>query len=122
MAKVTVIFDELIIEIDDVDHLWALRSLLEIPLAHVRGAACVAGLAPVWQRHAPVAAAGGVLRAGRFLEQAGTIFWEVRDPARAVAIELADERCARLVVEVDDPAAVVARINHALRDREGGDG
>jgi hypothetical protein len=122
MAKVTVAFGEVIVEIDGVDHLWALRSQLEIPLAHVRGATCAAGLAAGWQQPAPLLPATGALSAGRFLARAGTVFWEVRDPARAVAIELADDRCARLVVEVDDPDGVAARINHALTMRERGDG
>jgi hypothetical protein len=114
MAKITVEFGELIVEIDGVDRLWALRSQLEIPLAHIRSAACAADLARAWQGHKSAVPAAGALSAGRFLRQSGTIFWEVHDPARAVAIELADECCARLVVEVDDPTGVVARINRAL--------
>ena len=35
-------------------------------------------------------------------------------PERAVIIDLADERYARLVIEVDDPWASAASINQAL--------
>ncbi|WP_210749607.1 hypothetical protein [Nocardia vermiculata] len=43
------------------------------------------------------------------------VFWDVKDPAKAVVIELADERYARLVVQVDDPSATVALVENALR-------
>ena len=36
------------------------------------------------------------------------------DPEKAIIIELADERYARLVVEVEDPSATVALITRAL--------
>ncbi len=41
-------------------------------------------------------------------------FWDVHDPERALIIHLADERYARLVIEVDDPWATAASINQAL--------
>jgi len=44
-------------------------------------------------------------------------FWDVRDPERAVIIHLADERFARLVVEVDDPEASAAAIRQAIAAR-----
>jgi hypothetical protein len=41
----------------------------------------------------------------------------VHDPAKAVVIHLADERYARLVIGVDDPAATVAVIRRARGGR-----
>jgi hypothetical protein len=41
-------------------------------------------------------------------------FWDVRDPERAVIIHLADERFARLVIEVDEPEASAAAIRQAI--------
>lgn len=38
----------------------------------------------------------------------------MRNPEQAVIIHLADERHARLVIEVDDPWATAASINQAL--------
>ncbi|MGW6919051.1 hypothetical protein ACWGB8_35325 [Kitasatospora sp. NPDC054939] len=43
------------------------------------------------------------------------VFWDVKDPAKAVVIELADERYSRLVVEVSDPRAAVGLIEAAKR-------
>jgi uncharacterized protein (DUF1778 family) len=42
------------------------------------------------------------------------MFWEVTDPTKAVVIELKDDQYAELVVQVEDPAAVVAQINQAI--------
>jgi hypothetical protein len=74
------------------DRLCSLKSRLGIPLAHVPG----------------------VLVAGSFHLQADRVFWDVRDAAKAVVIRLTDERYARLVIGVDDPAQTVASIRTAL--------
>jgi hypothetical protein len=41
-------------------------------------------------------------------------FWDVHDPERSVTIDLEDEPFERLVIEVDDPVAVVDAVNAAL--------
>jgi hypothetical protein len=58
--------------------------------------------------------APGVLAAGTVHQEGGWAFWDVRGPERAVIIDLADERFARLVVEVDNPAATAAAIRPAI--------
>jgi hypothetical protein len=40
-------------------------------------------------------------------------FWDVHDPEKTVVIRLKDERYRRLVIEVEDPEATVARVNEA---------
>jgi hypothetical protein len=50
-------------------------------------------------------------------QQADWVFWDVHDADHAIVIALADEHYARLVVEVDDPQAVVTEIDHAIRSR-----
>ena len=61
----------------------------------------------------------GVMVAGTFHHQADRVFWDVHDPAKAVVIHLADERYARLVIGVEDPAATVTAIRRALGSRDG---
>ena len=60
-----------------------------------------------------------MIAAGQVRQDGQWAFWDVHDPERAVIIDLADERYARLVVEVDDPRATAASINQA---RVGADG
>jgi hypothetical protein len=57
----------------------------------------------------------GVVVAGTFYEAGERVFWDVHDPAKAVVIELADQRYARLVVGVADPSATVALIESTTR-------
>jgi hypothetical protein len=116
MAKVTVEYGELIVEIEGIDALWALRSQLEIPLAHVRGAAIDdSGVTrpPCLDEATHVS---GAVCAGRFLQRGDHIYWNVHEPANAIAIALTDDHYARLVVEVDDPEIAVARINRAVAE------
>lgn len=115
MAHVSISGDALVVEIEGMDKLWSLKSRLVIPLVNVRGATADPGIAadPKGLR-APGTNVPGVLTAGTFHQDGERIFWNIRDVARAVVIALADERYARLVVEVADPAATVALIEQAL--------
>ena len=117
MARVSTDGTDLIIEIEGTDKLWALRSRLAIPLANVRGATADPGIAkdPKGVR-APGTHVPGVITAGTFHLDGERVFWDVRDAADAVVIELRDERFARLVIQVADPRATVGLIEHAIRD------
>jgi hypothetical protein len=116
MARVHVDGEALVVEIEGMDKLWALKSRLRIPLANVRGATADPGIVkePKGVR-APGAHLPGVIVAGTFHLEGERVFWDVRDPAQAVVIELADERYNRLVIQVSDPRATVRLIEEATR-------
>jgi hypothetical protein len=101
---------------DRLDKLWAFKSSLTIPLANVRGATADPGIAadPKGIR-APGAHVPGVITAGTFHLDGEKVFWDVKDPSKAVVIELADERYTRLVLQVDDPRTTVTLVENALR-------
>lgn len=114
MAEVSIDGMDLMVRIEGLDKLWALKSRLVIPLANVRGATIDPGI--IKERkgiRAPGTYLPRVITAGTFHIDGERVFWDLRDPAKAVVIELADERYARLVVEVDNPAEVVALIEKA---------
>ncbi|WP_127509359.1 hypothetical protein [Actinoplanes solisilvae] len=115
MAHVRTENGNLVVEIEGLDKLWSLKSSLTIPLVNVRGATADPGMVkePKGLR-APGTHLPGVITAGTFHQDGERVFWDVRDGARAVVIELADERYARLVIEVADPAATVALIEGAI--------
>lgn len=98
------------VEVLGLHKLWALRSRLQVPLSSVVGA----------RRLAPDATAGwwkgwrvpgthlpGVIVAGTYYKDGEKHFWDVRDGARAIEIELAGAGFRRLYVEVDDPEAAL---------------
>ncbi|MEV4772025.1 hypothetical protein [Micromonospora humida] len=115
MASVRIDGDDLVVEIEGMDRLWSLKSRLVIPLANVCGATADPGIAaePKGLR-APGTSLPGVITAGTFHQDGERVFWNIRDGARAVVIELADEHYDRLVVEVVDPAATVALIEQVV--------
>jgi hypothetical protein len=119
VATIRVGEEELYVEMSGFDRVWSLHSRLEIPLVHVAGAR----VDPDGVREASgtgVKAGGarvGHLTAGTFRQEGEWVFWDVHDADRSVIVELHDERYARLVVEVDDPAATAAEINQAAGRR-----
>jgi hypothetical protein len=53
------------------------------------------------------------ITAGTFYQEGELVLWDVHDPEKTVVIPLEDERYLRLVIEVEDPQATVARVNEA---------
>ena len=56
----------------------------------------------------------GVITAGQFYQHGQRVFWDVRNPANSIIIELHDDRYGELIVEVNDPLAAVERIKANL--------
>ena len=101
--------------------LWSDDGRFSVPLAHVVGATANPQALAAWAGHVrrekPPAMLAGPLAAHATRTREGDwAYWEARDLTRAVAIHLAGERVARLVVEVDDPRATAEAIAAALRD------
>jgi hypothetical protein len=115
MAKVSISDETLVVDVEGMDKLWALKSRLTIPLANVRGATADPGMMrePRGVR-VPGTRIPGVITAGTFRHDGERVFWDVHDGAKAVVIQLADERYDRLVIEVDDPSSTVDLIEGAL--------
>lgn len=116
MVHVDVTEGSLTVCVEGLDRIWALKSQVQVPLAHVAEVKPGIADAPWWRSiHMPGTNLPGVLRAGSFYDW-GThewSFWDVHDPGHAVTIDLRDEHYARLVVEVANPAETVARLERA---------
>ncbi|GAA2848005.1 hypothetical protein GCM10010517_05170 [Streptosporangium fragile] len=114
MAHIELTADTLTVHVEGLNRLLALKSRLEVPLAHVRHAE-VGGPSSPGGLRAPGTRIPGVISAGTFHVDYRKVFWDVRDPAKAVVIDLSGADFDQLVVEVDDPQAVAASIRAALR-------
>ena len=115
-ARLEITPERLIVHVEGADRLWALKSRLEVPIDHVAGAASATEEAHKWLHgmrvggtHVP-----GVISAGRFYSHGQMVFWDVHDPEKAIGIELRDERYGRLVLEVENPEAEIARIEQVI--------
>ncbi len=95
MVTITVRDGRVHVELQGWHRLWALKSDLEIPLAHIKS---------VRQDAEPALGC----------QQDGAVVYDVQDPERTIALELEPEDYRRLVVEVADPAGTVRRLDAAL--------
>jgi hypothetical protein len=116
MVEVSIEGDKAVFTVLGWDELWALRSRLGVPLAHVSGVHADASPKMGWSQGLKVLGAGlpSVFRAGSFYQDGGWVFWGVRHPDQVIVVELRDERSQRLVAEVADPAAEVDRLRRAV--------
>lgn len=116
MNIVTIVDNNLVVEPQGLDKLWSFKRRLEIPLASVRGATFDPGAnnEPKGLR-APGLAIPGKW-AGTFLRDGEKSFWNVSKPGETVVVELTNEHYDRLILTVNDPRALVDRINAAIQD------
>ena len=122
MVEISVEGERVILEVEGWDKLWSLRSRLEIPLQHIRGAHWDPQPAMGWFDGLKLAGTDvpNIFRAGTFYQDGGLVFWDVLHPERTIVIELEHERYEKLVVEVADPAGAVAVITRSLGGRRPG--
>ena len=101
--------DTVVFNVQGLHKLWALKSQLTIPRAHILSARQDAAVVGRWWKgwrvgtHVP-----GLLTAGTFFFADQRIFWDVHRETHAVVVDLQDEEYQQLIIEVADPAAVVA--------------
>jgi hypothetical protein len=116
MVRLTIADATLEVEVEGLDKLWSLRSVLRIPLAHVRNAHATPDVARRWFDGIKLAGSyvPGVITAGTFHQDGGLVFWDVHHPENAIAIELEHEQYRQLIVEVADVPAALALIQGAV--------
>jgi hypothetical protein len=116
MVEVSIEGTKAIFAVQGWDKLWALRSRLEIALAHIGDVHIDASPKMGWFQGLKVMGADfpNVFRAGTFYQDGGWVFWDVRHPDKVIVVELHDERFQKLVIEVDDPAAEVEKLKKAV--------
>ncbi|MGB8579747.1 MAG: hypothetical protein WCD47_02915 [Candidatus Sulfotelmatobacter sp.] len=116
MVDLSISGDRLVLDVRGADKLWALKSSLEIPLAHVTEIRADASVTRGWWHglRMPGTNVPGVITAGTFYQDGKRIFWDVHRPENTVVIELKDERYNELIVEVADPEDAVKIVKSAL--------
>ncbi len=121
MTEIELTESTLIVHVKGIDKILALKSQLEIPLSHVVGAEIDPSVVERWghlnlkEIRAPGTGLPGVIKAGSFRLDRQWAFWDVHNPQKAITIKLADEHYTKLVVEVADPTADIAKIEEAVQ-------
>ncbi len=116
MVDVQIENDLVVFSVEGLDKLWALRSRLEIPLAHITQIEHNPEAVGRWWHGIKVMGTElpGLFAAGTFRYHGELVFWDVRDPARTIIVSLDHERYKKLIVEVADPVDTVQRIRGAM--------
>jgi len=116
MVELSVAEGKLTLHVRGADKLWAFKSTLEIPLAHIAGVRADPEIARSWWHgiRMPGTNVPGVITAGTFYQDGKRVFWDVHHPERTIVIDLHDEQYNQLVVEVDDPHMAVNLILSSL--------
>jgi hypothetical protein len=116
MVELSVTEGKLTVHVRGADKLWAFKSTLEIPLAHIAGVRADPEVARSWWHgiRLPGTNLPGVITAGTFYQDGKKVFWDVHHPEKTIVIDLHDERFNQLVIEVADPQAAIDLIQSAL--------
>ena len=119
MTTIEILGGKLQLTVNGLDVILAFRRHLEIPLEHVRGA--VVGITPeakarlVDSLRIPGTHLPGVITAGSYVEHGRWMFWDVHSGEHAITIAIAHEHYDAIIVDVEDPAATVAKIEYFLQ-------
>jgi hypothetical protein len=116
MTSASITDGKLVVDVHGWDRMWSLRSRLEIPVEHVSRVFVDPSLSDDWWKGLRVGGTNlpGVITAGTFYHHGNWVFWDVHNFANAIVIELHDERYARLIIEVENPAATISLLQSAL--------
>jgi len=122
VVTITIEGDRIRFEVEGWDKLWALKSQLEIPIDHIDDVRADPEPARGWWHgfRMPGSQIPGVLTAGTFYQSDGAVFYDVHDPEGTIVLDLNHEHYKRLVIEVENPAASVARLREAVARRRSG--
>ncbi len=116
MVDVLVEGDKAVFEVKGTHPVWAFKSRLEIPLSHIRSVVAKTDPPMGWFDGLKLAGTDipNVFRAGTFLWNGNTVFFDIKHPEKTIEVQLVDETYNELLIEVEDPAATVAMLSGAL--------
>lgn len=126
MVKIRVRGQELIVDVQGMHRLWALKSTLRVPLADIesvrhdpeRATRVFPGLR-IPGTHIPTVYTAGTYYQSDFRPD----FWTVRRPEQAIVIQCRQGAAYdEIIVEVENPRATVAKIRKALAAGSGSPG
>ena len=109
--------DRVTFRVEGLHQLWALRSELDIPLAHITAADVDPQQVGVWWHGFKLMGTDvpGLFAAGTFYYHGELVFWDVRHPEQTIIVSLAHERYKKLIVEVENPVSTAAMLREAMK-------
>ena len=119
MVSISIEAGTLVCDVEGMDKLWALKSRLEIPLAHVKSARVDDDAAKGWWHGVKMwgASLPGVITAGTFYRKGRVVFYDTHKPEQTIVVELDHEDYDQLILQVREPADAVRVITAAIGNR-----
>lgn len=111
MVAVRVKHDSAVFEVLGWHKFWALRSRIEVPLAHIRAVRKDRSVIRGWTGwRLPGTYVPGIIIAGTYYRGGKKRFYDVCNPERAIVVELENEPYHELIVEVRNPLTTIDRL------------
>ena len=122
MVSVSIKGSRIHLDVEGIDKMWALRSVLEFPLSHIHSVRVDPAAARGWWHGLKLWGSNipGVLTAGTFYQQGGVVFYDVHDPERTIVLDLDHEYYDQLIIEVEEPEKACAMIQQAIDGKKTG--
>ena len=120
MVDIHIDGDRVVFEVEGWDKMWALKSRLEIPLDHIKGARSDDEAAKGWWHGVKLGGASlpGVITAGTFFREGRLVFYDVHKPENTIVVDLDDhEDYDQLILQVRDPKGAARTITDAISKR-----
>jgi len=116
MVDVTVQGDRITFEVEGWDKFWALKSRLEMPLDHVKGARVDEEAAKGWWHGVKLGGSDlpGVITAGTFYRKGRLVFYDTHKPENTIVVDLDHEHYDQLILQVRNPETAVKTIMEAV--------
>lgn len=116
MVRPEIAGENLILHVEGMDKVWALKSQLTIPLKHITGIRLDEEMVKKWYHgvRLPGTSIPGVITAGTFYQEGKRVFWDIHHPAQAVVLSLADEMYDELVIEVENPTEFILNLQRVV--------
>lgn len=101
--------DKFIFEVNGMHKLWALKSQLTIPAAHILNAHQDLESIKGWKGwKLPRTFIPSIITAGTFYKDGNKIFWDASHIEKCIIVDLKDEDYNQLIIEVENPASAIA--------------
>jgi hypothetical protein len=116
MVNVSVDGTRAIFTVEGMHKLWAMRSQIEIPLAHITGVEVNHDHVSAWWHGFKLIGTDmpGLFAMGTFYYHGELVFWDVYDTTKTIIVSLGHERYKKLIVEVADPQGTAAMLKGAI--------
>ena len=116
MVDITIEDDRAVFNVEGAHKLWAFKSRVEIPLAHIASVEINHDQVRGWWHGFKLVGSDmpGLFAAGTFYYHGELVFWDMVHLEKTIIVSLEHERYKKLIVEVADPSASAAMLNAAI--------